>query len=233
MDSIPNWEKKYLLGNSVNQIRMLIKKIFLKYKSFKSGITIVEIIVVFAIVLILISITTPSLRSFILKNQRDSYLSLVNSFFESIKRDTRRYGISCTLKTIEINSYPNDIDDQVGGIPSFQLTCSGNNDIKSTLKFQVPKISKNLFQKVSGDIIFTPKGQAFIKNLNVNNKSFVLAVGIKDNSSQLSESMRCILINQPSGLINNGTFVSENQSFISQPVSIYDNSLLDTDCSKD
>lgn len=212
---------------------MNTKKIFLKCKESKSGITIIEIILTFSIIFILISITLPSMRRFIYKNERDNYITLIKSFLESIKRETRRYGISCTLKTIEIVDYPKNVDNQVGNVSPFQLSCSGDNNVKSNLNFQSPKISKNLFQRVSGDIIFTPKGQAFMRNLNNNNKSLVLAVGMKDSSLGTYDSMRCITINQPSALINDGTYKIKYNTSVSYSVSTYDNSLMDTFCSKD
>ena len=212
---------------------MIGKKIFLKYKSFESGITLIEIIVVLSILTLLISIMIPSMRRFIYKNERDNYILRINSFLEVIKRETRRYGISCTLKTINIDSYPNTLEDPFGSVSPFELSCLGDNNSLSTLSFKTPKISKKLFQKVSGDLIFTPKGQVFIDNKNNSNNSFVLAVGMNDSFLSINDSMRCIIINQPSGLIINGSYNLEYNTSMLYPVSKYDDSLVDNYCAKD
>tara|TARA_B100000401_G_C52541706_1_gene594148 strand:+ start:65 stop:703 length:639 start_codon:yes stop_codon:yes gene_type:complete len=212
---------------------MSIKKIFFKYKSFKSGITIVETIVVFLIISILISISIPSMRRYIYKNERDNYLIRINSFLELIKRETRRYGISCKLKTVNIDSYPKEDENPFGSITPFQLICSGDNNDLSTLRFKIPKITQRLFQRVSGDLIFTPKGQVFIENLNNNNKLFILAVGMKDSSLGIYDSMKCIKIYQPSGLIINGSYVTKYNTSLSYSVSNYDGTLVDDFCTKD
>ena len=212
---------------------MIGKRIFLKYKSIESGITLIEIIVVFSILTLLISIIIPSMKGFIYKNERDNYILRINSFLEVIKRETRRYGITCTLKTINIDSYPNSLEDPLGSVSPFELTCLGDNNMLSTLRFKTPKISKKLFQKVSGDLIFTPKGQVFIDNKNNSNNSFVLVVGMNDSFLGTNDSMRCIIVNQPSGLIINGSYDLVDNTSRSYQVSKYDNSLVDNYCAKD
>ena len=101
------------------------------------------------------------------------------------------------------------------------------------MRFKIPKITKRLFQRVSGDLIFTPKGQVFIENLNNNNKLFILAVGMKDSSLGIYDSMKCIKIYQPSGLIINGSYVTKYNTSLSYSVSNYDGTLVDDFCTKD
>ena len=76
-----------------------------KHNYFNKGFTIIELISVLSIISILISITYPLLKRYFIQIERDTYLAKLNSFLELIKRETRRYSISCELKTVEIKYF--------------------------------------------------------------------------------------------------------------------------------
>ena len=182
-----------------------------KYKNFFSngGFTLIEIIAVFSIMSILISITYPSLKRYFLHQERDSYFVKLISFIEQIKRETRRYGISCDLKTIRIRKFKAKNQNK-----PFELNCYGSEETINNLRFEVPKITKNIFQQVSGDLTFTPKGQVFVNEKRILGFSFgnsyVVIVGLKEQTNGFNESIRCLFINPPTGVITHGIYKNLN-----------------------
>ena len=86
----------------------MLDKLRPKNISANGGFSLIEIISVLSIISILVSIIYPSLRRYFIQLERDSYLAKLNSFLEQIKRETRRYGVSCDLKTIEIINFKSD-----------------------------------------------------------------------------------------------------------------------------
>ena len=203
-----------------------------KNKLMNGGFSLVEIISVLSVISILVSITYPSLRRYFIQLERDSYLAKLNSFFEQIKRETRRYGISCELKTIEIINFKNTGNNIFNDIKPFQLDCFGSEEIINNLRFEVPKITKNIFQFVSGDLTFTPKGQVFVKNKGNFGNSYVIVVGLKEQSNGFSDSFRCLQVNPPTGVIDNGTYIAKYQTKYDFGVSRYNSFLVDRFCSK-
>ena len=204
-----------------------------KFKSFfsKGGFTLIEIISVLSIIAIFISITYPSLRRYFIQLERDSYLAKLNSFLEQIKRETRRYGISCDLKTIEITNFKSESNSNFNDIKPFQLDCYGSEEIINNLRFEVPKITRNIFQFVSGDLTFTPKGQVFVNNKRIFSNSYVLVVGLKESSKGFNDSLRCLMVNPPTGVIDNGIYITKYQTQYNYGVSRYNPFLLDRFCS--
>ena len=204
-----------------------------KFKSFfyTGGFTLIEIISVLSIIAIFISITFPSLKRYFFQQERDSYLIKVISFLEQIKRETRRYNISCELKAIEILDFKSEANGNENDIKPFQLNCYGSEEIISNLRFEVPKITKNIFQLVSGDLTFTPKGQVYVNNrLNVG-KSYVVVVGLKEKSNGFRDSLRCLFVKPPTGIINNGVYKLKYQTSDDFGVSRYFAFLSDRLCS--
>ena len=185
----------------------MLSKLRPKNISANGGFSLIEIISVLSIISILVSITYPSLRRYFIQLERDSYLAKLNSFLEQIKRETRRYGISCDLKTIEINNFKSEAN-------------------------EVPKITKNIFQFVSGDLTFTPKGQVYVNNKRNFGNSYVIVVGLKEQSNGFNDSLRCLLVNPPTGVIDNGVYITKYQTQYDYGISRYNSFLVDRFCSK-
>ena len=197
-----------------------------------NGYSLIEIISVLSIISILISITYPSLRRYFIQLERDSYLAKLNSFLEQIKRETRRYGISCDLKTIEIINFKSEANNNSNDIKPFQLNCYGSEETINNLRFEVPKITKNIFQFVSGDLTFTPKGQVFVNNKRNFGNSYVVVVGLKEQTNGFNDSLRCLLVNPPTGVIDNGVYKTKYQTQYDYGISGYNSFLIDRFCLK-
>ena len=210
----------------------MIDKLRLKNITANGGFSLIEIISVLSIISILVSITYPSLRRYFIQLERDSYLAKLNSFLEQIKRETRRYGISCDLKTIEIINFKSEENSISNDIKPFQLDCYGSEEIINNLRFEVPKITRNIFQFVSGDLTFTPKGQVYVNNKINFGKSYVIVVGLKEQSNGFNDSLRCLLVNPPTGVIDNGIYITKYQTQYDYGVSRYSSFLVDRFCSK-
>ena len=210
----------------------MLEKLRHKNISANGGFTLIEIISVLSIISILISITYPSLRRYFIQLERDSYLAKLNSFLEQIKRETRRYGISCDLKTIEIINFKSEGNSISNDIKPFQLNCYGSEETINNLRFEVPKITRNIFQFVSGDLTFTPKGQVFVNNKRNFSNSYVVVVGLKEQSNGFNDSLRCLLVNPPTGVIDNGVYITKYQTQYDYGISRYNSFLVDRFCSK-
>ena len=207
-------------------------KLRLKNITANGGFSLIEIISVLSIISILVSITYPSLRRYFIQLERDSYLAKLNSFLEQIKRETRRYGISCDLKTIEIINFKSEENSISNDIKPFQLDCYGSEEIINNLRFEVPKITRNVFQFVSGDLTFTPKGQVYVNNKRNLGNSYVIVVGLKEQSNGFNDSLRCLLVNPPTGVIDNGIYITKYQTQYDYGISRYNSFLVDRFCSK-
>ena len=210
----------------------MFRKLRPKIISANGGFSLIEIISVLSIISILVSITYPSLRRYFIQLERDSYLAKLNSFLEQIKRETRRYGISCDLKTIEIINFKSEENSISNDVKPFQLDCYGSEEVINNLRFEVPKITRNIFQFVSGDLTFTPKGQVYVNNKRNFGNSYVIVVGLKEQSNGFNDSLRCLLVNPPTGVINNGIYITKYQTKYEYGVSRYNSFLVDRFCSK-
>ena len=210
----------------------MFRKLRPKIISANGGFSLIEIISVLSIISILVSITYPSLRRYFIQLERDSYLAKLNSFLEQIKRETRRYGISCDLKTIEIINFKSEENSISNDVKPFQLDCYGSEEVINNLRFEVPKITRNIFQFVSGDLTFTPKGQVYVNNKRNFGNSYVIVVGLKEQSNGFNDSLRCLLVNPPTGVINNGIYITKYQTKYDYGVSRYYSLLVDRFCSK-
>ena len=210
----------------------MFRKLRPKIISANNGLSLIEIISVLSIISILVSISYPSLRRYFIQLERDSYLAKLNSFLEQIKRETRRYGISCDLKTIEIINFKSEENSISNDIKPFQLECYGSEEIINNLRFEVPKITRNIFQFVSGDLTFTPKGQVYVNNKRNFGNSYVIVVGLKEKSNGFNDSLRCLLVNPPTGVIDNGIYITKYQTQYDYGISRYYSLLVDRFCSK-
>ena len=200
-------------------------------KSSNRGFTLIEIIAVLSIISIMVSITYPSLNRYFIQLERDSYLAKLNSFLELIKRETRRYGISCDLKTRKIKNFKNESNGNTNDKTPFKVNCYGSEEIINNLRFEVPKITKNIFQLTSGELTFTPKGQVFVNNRNNFGNSYVIVVGLKEPSNGFTDSLRCLLLNPPTGVISNGIYAIKYPTQINYRVSETSSLLVDSFCS--
>ena len=210
----------------------MLDKLRPKNISANGGFSLIEVISVLSIISILVSITYPSLRRYFIQLERDSYLAKLNSFLEQIKRETRRYGISCDLKTIEIINFKSEVNSISNDIKPFQLDCYGSEEIINNLRFEVPKITRNIFQFVSGDLTFTPKGQVFVNNKTNFGNSYLIVVGLKEQSNGFNDSLRCLMVNPPTGVMDNGIYITKYQTQYDYGVSRYNSFLFDRFCSK-
>ena len=210
----------------------MLSKLRPKNISANGGFSLIEIISVLSIISILVSITYPSLRRYFIQLERDSYLAKLNSFLEQIKRETRRFGISCDLKTIEIINFKSEGNSISNNKKPFQLDCYGSEETINNLRFEVPQITKNIFQFVSGDLTFTPKGQVFVNNKRNFSDSYVVVVGLKEQSNGFTDSLRCLIVNPPTGVINNGIYIAKYQTQYNYGISRYNSFLVDRFCSK-
>ena len=150
---------------------------------------------------------------------------------ELIKRETRRYGISCDLKTVDITNLSSESNEITNNINPFTLNCYGSDEIINNLRFEVPKITKNIFQLTSGELTFTPKGQVFVKNKNNFGNSYVIVVGLKEPSNGFTDSLRCLLLNPPTGVISNGIYAIKYSTQINYKASGTSSFLVDRFCS--
>ena len=210
----------------------MIDKLRHKKISANGGFSLIEIISVLSIISILVSITYPSLRRYFIQLERDSYLAKLNSFLEQIKRETRRYGSSCDLKTTEIINFKSEENSISNDIKPFQLDCYGSEEIIYNLRIEVHKITRNIFQFISGDLTFTPKGQVYVNNKRNFGNSYVIVVGLKEQSNGFNDSLRCLLVNPPTGVIDNGIYITKYQTQYDYGVSRYNSFLVDRFCSK-
>ena len=125
-----------------------------------------------------------------------------------------------------------DVLSRKNNIKPFKLNCYGSDEIINNLRFEVPKITKNIFQLTSGEMTFTPKGQVFVKNRNNFGNSYVIVVGLKEPSNGFTDSLRCLLLNPPTGVISNGIYAIKYSTQINYKVSGTSSFLVDRFCSK-
>ena len=150
-------------------------------------------------------ISVPSAFKWVEKEKQNSYLRELISYFELIKKETRRWNGSCTLQT---NNFINNSYDSVTRkrIPekAFIVSCKGmDNSHKLRIASQVPRIEKNVFQEVSQrSFNFTPKGHLSLPN---NQTSLVIIIGGKPNGS-FYQRPKCISMDAPIGMISSGVY---------------------------
>ena len=68
---------------------------------------------------------------------------------------------------------------------------------------------------------FTPKGQVFVNNKRNFGNSYVVVVGLKEQSNGFNDSLRCLLVNPPTGVIDNGVYITKYQTQYDYGVSRY------------
>ena len=180
----------------------------LKYKTTlisNNGFTVIELILTIFILSLLVTISLPSFKNLINQIKKDSYTNEFVSFIELAKRESRRYGMTCKI-IINKNNNSNNKE-------GFLIDCSGSNDYTKKIYSMVPKLDKDLIQRVSNEINITPKGQIINPN-NDSNKNFtIIIIVLKERLNRnFIIQPSCILINEPSGVISTGKYIINQNS---------------------
>ena len=87
-----------------------------------NGFSLIELIFVITFLSFISSISLPSLNNLINHYQKNSYIYELVSFIELVKREARRYGMSCAIKLEDNLNYNNQEKE------GFIIECSGSND---------------------------------------------------------------------------------------------------------
>ena len=187
----------------------LFYKAFSKIFNFKTslrgnnGFTLIELILTIGILSLLARISLPSFNNLINQYKKDSYTNELISFIELAKRESRRYGMTCKIKINNNNQYKE----------GFVIECSGSNDYTKKIYSMVPKLNKDLIQRVSNEIDITPKGQIINPDDKANQNFTVIIIGLNDRLNRnFTIAPSCILINQPSGVISSGKYIVNKDS---------------------
>ena len=168
-----------------------------------NGFTFIELILTIGILSLLARISLPSFNNLINQYKKDSYTNELISFIELAKRESRRYGMTCKLKINNNNQYKE----------GFVIECSGSNDYTKKIYSMVPKLNEDLIQRVSNEIVITPKGQIINPDDKANKNFTVIIVGLNDSLNRnFTIAPSCILINQPSGVISTGKYIVNKDS---------------------
>jgi len=171
-----------------------------------NGFSLIELIFVITILSFISSISIPSLNNLIKHYQKNSYTNELVSFIELVKREARRYGMSCSIK-IDDNFIYNNQEEE-----GFIIECLGSNDYTKKIYSMVPKLNEDLIQRVSDEINITPKGQIFKPN-NKSQGNILILVDLLSKSKRNLIKPKCILINVPSGVISVGKYNIDNSFF--------------------
>ena len=171
-----------------------------------NGFSLIELIFVITILSFISSISLPSLNNLIKDYQKNSYANELVSFIELVKREARRYGMSCLIKIDENSIYNNQEKE------GFIIECSGSSNYTKKIYSLVPKLNQDLIQRVSDEINITPKGQIFKPN-NKSQGNILILVDLFNKSKRNDIKPKCILINVPSGVISVGKYNIENSYF--------------------
>ena len=187
----------------------------------KEAFTVIELLVVVALMAILASLSVPSLLRWIYNERINSYIRELQEFITLTIREARRWGGTCTIKP-NLNWHS---EIRPSGLT---VDCKGiGNSNKRTIQ-KGPNITKHIFQEVSGDLKITPKGQLFISNSTANINKIVFMVGGRNNSG--TNKPKCIMFEQPVGLHKVGSYNINYNFYSSRNASRYNNSLSESNC---
>jgi len=188
-------------------LKNIFKKfIFRNFVEQNYGFSLIELIFVITILSFISMISLPSFNNLINQYQKNSYTNELVSFIELAKREARRYGMSCSIKIDDKFNYVNQEKE------GFIIECSGSNDYTKKIYAMVPKLSKELIQRVSNEINLTPKGQIFNSN-NESQGNVIILIGLLNEISRKYIAPNCILINVPSGVISVGKYNINSSNF--------------------
>tara|TARA_B100000945_G_C20305912_1_gene560349 strand:- start:93 stop:764 length:672 start_codon:yes stop_codon:yes gene_type:complete len=202
---------KSFIRNNLNSLNRFSNK----------GFTIIELIVSIVIIGILSSLAVPSALKWVDKEKQNSYIRELISFFELVKKETRRWNGSCTLQTnsFHLNPYDNSVK-KWQGVEGFNISCVGMDaSQKKNISSLVPRIDHKVFQEVNVmNFSFTPKGHLSIplkqqhQGLPQSNE-LVIIIGGKPQAD-FYQTPKCIVIQAPIGMINSGIY-QNNMRFYS------------------
>ena len=176
------------------------KKLFKDFYSNNSGFSLVELIVIIAIIGFLASISIPSSLKWLYNENQNSYVRELRSYLNLVRRETRRWGGSCNIRIKNLGS-------GVEG-KGFNANCIGiNQSAQNNSISLIPNLKSTVFQEVNTDFSFTPKGQISTPNsLNY----IVVVVGGRHNQSSGPQNPKCLILQMPAGTIRTGIY---NQSY--------------------
>ena len=185
-----------------------------------NAFTMVELIIVTALIGFIASISIPSSLRWVYKINQNSYLNELASFFSLIRRETRRWGGTCSVKL-------NTISPGNEG-KGFSVNCIGlNNTSRNNIMTAIPKINKTVFQEVSTEFDITPKGQI---SLNNNQNAFVVIVGGRHNQYTAFQRPKCLVIQSPAGTVRKGIYSNMIRYTSTKVGSIFNYSLRENLC---
>ena len=161
-----------------------------------NAFTIVELLIVSALIGFLASISIPSSLRWVYQINQNSYLNELASFFRLIRRETRRWGGTCSVK-LKTSSPGSEGK-------GCSVNCVGlNNTSRNNVMTAIPNINKTVFQEVSTEFDITPKGQI---SLNNNQNAFVVIVGGRHNQYTDVQQPKCLVIQSPAGTVRTGIY---------------------------
>ena len=164
--------------------------------STSDGFTIIELLIVIALIGFLASISIPSSLRWVYQIDQDSYLNELASYFRLIRRETRRWGGTCSVK---LKYIPPRVEGK-----GLSINCIGlDNASRNNVLTSIPNIKKTIFQEISTEFDITPKGQI---SLNNNNNSFVAIVGGRHDQSNGQQRPKCLVIQSPAGTVRTGIY---------------------------
>ena len=207
-----------------------ISKNYLRKISNK-GFTIVELLIVIAIVGILASIAAPSALKWVDREKQNSYIRELISYLELVKKETRRWNGSCSIQTRTFSSNPLDpFTRNKTPVNGFTVTCNGmDKSNKKSIINRVPKIDPRVFQEVNQRIFnFTPKGHL---SINGNQDKLLIIVGGRPDSDSYQKP-KCILLEAPIGMINTGIYQNNMRFYSGRFGSRQNSGLRDQNCLK-
>ena len=177
-----------------------MKKLFFQFskRDYSSiyAFTIVELLIVTALIGFIASISIPSSLRWVYRINEDTYLNELASFFRLIRRETRRWGGTCSVKLTTI------LPGNEG--KGFSVNCIGlNNTSRNNIMTAIPNINKTVFQEVSTEFDITPKGQI---SLNNNQNAFLVIVGGRHNQYTSLQRPKCLVIQSPAGTVRTGIY---------------------------
>ena len=207
-----------------NYIKNIFKNLILRsYLKENHGFSLIELIFVIAILSLISSISIPSINNLINQYQKNSYTNELISFFEFAKRESRRFGTSCSIK---INGNFDFISQEK---EAFIIECSGSSISTKKVYLMVPKLKMQLMQKVSNQINITPKGQIYIPNKKIQ-ENVIILISLFDELNRKDSNPNCILINVPSGVISTGRYDNNGSNFDYSIRNQYSSKLKETLC---